>query len=107
MELLGNKNKISGDTISKLQAQIGDRKTSRYENYWEYQRKCPQSYEVIKVFENTGIRMITDLPVVASCELLTDAVNFEDLEEYNDYGVQYSLSAGKNTFFFILHQQHI
>ena len=49
MDLLGNVNKITQDTVAKLQAEIGDRKTSRSENYWEYQRKCPKSYEVFKV----------------------------------------------------------
>ena len=35
--------------LKKLQAQIGDRKTSRSENYWEYQRKCPEIYEILKI----------------------------------------------------------
>lgn len=92
VELLGNNNKITRDTVSKIQAQIGDRKTSRSENYWEYQRKCPKSYEVFKVsanilrvhqffiilsqvFENSGVKVITDLPIIRSCQLLTDAIN--------------------------------
>ena len=95
VELLGNSNKITRDTVSKIQAQIGDRKTSRSENYWEYQRKCPKSYEVFKVranifrghkfvvkfinvsqvFENSGVKVITDLPIIRSCQLLTDAIN--------------------------------
>ena len=49
MDLLGNVNRIAQDTVAKLQAEIGDRKTSRSENYWEYQRKWPKSYEVVKV----------------------------------------------------------
>ena len=54
VELLGNGNKITRDTVSKIQAQIGDRKTSKSENYWEYQRKCPKSYEMFKVSRNTS-----------------------------------------------------
>ena len=49
VDLLGNNNKVTSETIGKLQAEIGDRKTSRSENYWEYQRKCPQTYDAIKV----------------------------------------------------------
>jgi len=75
VELLGNGNKITRDTVSKIQAQIGDRKTSKSENYWEYQRKCPKSYEMFKVFENSGVKVITDLPIIRSCQLLTDAIN--------------------------------
>ena len=54
VELLGNGNKITRDTVSKIQAQIGDRKTSKSENYWEYQRKCPKSYEMFKVSPNNS-----------------------------------------------------
>jgi len=78
VELLGNSNKITKQTVSKLQAQIGDRKTSRSENYWEYQRKCPKTYEVFKVFENSGINIVSDLGLIKSCELLTDAGNFKE-----------------------------
>ena len=49
VELLGNTNQVTRKTIGKLQAEIGDRKTSRIENYWEYQRKCPDTYNIIKV----------------------------------------------------------
>ena len=49
VDLLGNNNKVTSETIGKLQAEIGDRKTSRSENYWEYQRKCPETYNAIKV----------------------------------------------------------
>ena len=57
VDLLGNKNKVTSETIGKLQAEIGDRKTSRSENYWEYQRKCPQTYDAIKVsFQNFRVK---------------------------------------------------
>jgi len=49
VDLLGNKNKVTSESIGKLQAEIGDRKTSRSENYWEFQRKCPETYDAIKV----------------------------------------------------------
>jgi len=78
VELLGNSNKITKQTVSRLQAQIGDRKTSRSENYWEYERKCPKTYEVFKVFENSGIKIVSDLGLIKSCELLTDAGNLEE-----------------------------
>ena len=75
VELLVNNNKVTRETIGKLQAEIGDRKTSCIENYWEYQRKCPDTYNAIKVFESTGIQIVTDLSFVKSCETITDAVN--------------------------------
>ena len=49
VELMGNANKISKEVLGKLQAEIGDRKTSRSENYWEYQRTCPATYQALKV----------------------------------------------------------
>ena len=75
VELFDNNNKVTSETIGKLQAEIGDRKTSRIENYWEYQRKCPDTYDAIKVFESAGIQIVTDLSFVKSCETITDAVN--------------------------------
>ena len=66
---------MTSETIGKLQAEIGDRKTSRIENYWEYQRKCPDTYDAIKVFESTGIQIVTDLSFAKSCETITDAAN--------------------------------
>ena len=48
----------------------------------------------MKVFENTGIQIDTDLPAMAKCELLTDAVNVED-EDYDDYEVAHSLGGMK------------
>merc|ERR1712106_216596 len=80
VDLLGNNNKVTSETIGKLQAEIGDRKTSRSENYWEYQRKCPQTYDAIKVFESTGIQILTDLSFINSCETITDAANVTDYE---------------------------
>jgi hypothetical protein len=50
VDLLGNTNTVTSQTIGKLQREIGERKTSRSENYWEYQRKCPETYDAIKVF---------------------------------------------------------
>ena len=29
----------------------------------------------LQVFENSGVKVITDLPIVRSCQLLTDAIN--------------------------------
>ena len=50
VELLGNKNKVTSETIGKLQADIGARKTrTKTFGYWVYQRKCPQTYDAIKV----------------------------------------------------------
>ena len=46
--MLGNENRVTSESIGKLQAEIGDRKTNRSENYWEYQRKCPETYNAIK-----------------------------------------------------------
>ena len=100
--------------MSKLRAQIGDRKTSRGESFWEYQRKCPDSYDIVrvrnqkpiqslllinrcftfKVFENTGISINTDLPAMTKCQLLTDAVGLED-EDYDDYDVAH-FTGGRN-----------
>eukprot|EP00092_Neocalanus_flemingeri_P108736 GFUD01139655.1.p1 GENE.GFUD01139655.1~~GFUD01139655.1.p1 ORF type:complete len:1716 (-),score=430.19 GFUD01139655.1:66-5213(-) len=80
VDLLGNNNKVTSETIGKLQAEIGDRKTSRSENYWEYQRKCPETYDAIKVFESTGIQILTDLSFINSCETITDAVNEPEFE---------------------------
>ena len=75
VEILGNQNKITREKIGRLQAQIGDRKTSRSENFWEYQRKCPETWRALKVYQGTGVQVATDLRVVAACEILTDAVN--------------------------------
>jgi len=80
VELLGNINKVTRESIGKLQAEIGDRKTSRSENYWEYQRKCPQTYDAIKVYESTGIQILTDLSFINSCETITDAVHEPEYE---------------------------
>ena len=74
-ELLGNNNKVTSETIGKLQAEIGDRKISRIKNYWEYQRNCPDKYDAIKIFESTRIQIVTDLSFAKSCETITDAAN--------------------------------
>jgi alpha-2-macroglobulin len=72
VELLGNTNKVTRETIGKLQAELGDRKTSRVENYWEYQRRCPHTYNAIKVYESTGIQVLTDQSF-NSCETIVEA----------------------------------
>jgi len=93
VDLLGNKNKVTSETIGKLQAEIGDRKTSRSENYWEFQRKCPDTYDAIKVFESTGIQILTDLSFVNSCETITDAVGEPEYEEVLHSPVAFSAGA--------------
>ena len=61
---MGNANKISKEALAKLQAQIGDRKTSRSENYWEYQRICPETYQALKVI---AVFLVTDSNSSISC----------------------------------------
>eukprot|EP00090_Calanus_glacialis_P012233 TRINITY_DN20713_c0_g1_i4.p1 TRINITY_DN20713_c0_g1~~TRINITY_DN20713_c0_g1_i4.p1 ORF type:complete len:1703 (-),score=467.37 TRINITY_DN20713_c0_g1_i4:343-5451(-) len=96
VDLLGNKNKVTSETIGKLQAEIGDRKTSRSENYWEYQRKCPQTYDAIKVYESTGIQILTDLSFINSCETITDAKNEPEYEpEIMHSAVAFSVGGGQ------------
>ena len=73
VELLGNPNQVTGASLARLQEEIGDRKTSRSENYWEYQRSCPDTYQAIKVFESTGVQIMTDLSFASSCETIIDA----------------------------------
>ena len=52
-------------------------------------------HQTLKVFENTGIQIDTDLPAMAKCELLTDAVNIEE-PDYDDYEVAHSLGGKKS-----------
>ena len=49
VDLLGNKNKVTSETIGKLQADIGKRKTSPSDHNSEFQMKFPQSYKAIQV----------------------------------------------------------
>merc|ERR1719233_8880 len=93
VDLLGNKNKVTSESIGKLQAEIGDRKTSRSENYWEFQRKCPETYDAIKVFESTGIQILTDLSFINSCETITDAIGEPEYEEVLHSPVAFSAGA--------------
>jgi hypothetical protein len=90
VELLGNENKITKESIGKLQAQIGDRKTSRSENYWEFQRKCPDTYSALKVYQGSGIQVSTDLAVVKSCKTVVDSVHLSEHYEDVHYMQSYS-----------------
>ena len=55
----------------------------------------------VKVFESTGIQILTDLSFISSCETITDVVNDLEPETYNyeyyGYGNAYgdSLQAEK------------
>jgi len=73
VDLLGNKNKVTKEKLGELQEQIGKRKVG-ISNYWQIQRECSEAYETIKVFETTGIRILTDLPFINSCQTITDAL---------------------------------
>ena len=35
-------------------------------------------YVEFKVFENSGVAVITDLPIIRACQLITDAVNITE-----------------------------
>ena len=45
-------------------------------------------YIVLQVFEDSGVKLITDLPISRSCNIITDAVNEGDI----DYEVAHSSS---------------
>ena len=62
VELLGNKNKVTSETLENLQSLIGNRKNFNRYDYWEYQ-KCKEAYDFIKKFERTGIHISSDLSI--------------------------------------------
>ena len=52
------------------------------------------------MFENSGVAVITDLPIIRSCQLITDAVNIT--EEDPVYEVAHAVpTAGMETLNFI------
>jgi len=75
VDLLGNKNKITGERMAELREQIGRRKTSQVSFDWKMQNKCPDTFEALKVFEGTGIKIVSDLPFLSQCETVVDANN--------------------------------
>jgi len=80
VELLGNENKITRASIGNLQEDIGRRKMRSRDNNWEIQRKCPETYNALKVYESTGIQLLTDLTIMNTCETITDAVSENEYE---------------------------
>jgi len=96
VDLLGNKNKVGRERLGELQVQIGRRKEG-HSNLWQLQRKCPEAYETIKVFETTGIQIITDLPFMADCQTIIDSLNSGSLEPepelgYAEYDLAYDMA---------------
>merc|ERR1719458_2304587 len=73
VDLLGNKNKITGERMAELREQIGRRKTSQVSFNWKMQNKCPDTFKALKVFEGTGIKIVSDLPFLSQCETVIDA----------------------------------
>jgi hypothetical protein len=61
--------------MAELREQIGRRKTSQVSFNWKMQNKCPDTFKALKVFEGTGIKIVSDLPFLSQCETVIDANN--------------------------------
>jgi len=99
VELLGNTNKVTRASIGKLQKDIGERKMRSRDNNWEFQRKCPETFKALKVYESTGIQIMTDLSIMNSCKTITDAINENEYEpEIYEDTVAFSAPMAQTSF---------
>merc|ERR1711962_381486 len=93
VDLLGNDNKISRSRVARLQEEIGRRKSSQgYGRFWELQNQCPEAYKALRVFESTGIKILTDLPFLSRCQTITDAP--DSLEQIEPVHLESSFESG-------------
>ena len=89
-ELLGNPNKVTKERIGKLLDEISQRKTRSRGNIYYYRDNCPDVYNSIKVFESTGIDIITNIDFVKHCETINDAINATKYEPHFESSIAFS-----------------
>ena len=97
VNLLGNKNSITGEGIEDLRRQIGLRKVNPTSSYF-LQGKCPNFRDTLRFFEETGLTIVCEIPGLCECEgiIKDDERDQKDFEDY--YDLQQPLFVSENEF---------